>query len=44
MAGKTKATPTNQQPDTYFALVKKFPLPHIRDDDHLKAAIEVINL
>lgn len=25
-------------PDTYFALVKQFPLTHIRDDAHLSAA------
>src|SRR5205807_3094066 len=30
-------------PDTYFALVKRFPLTHIRDDDHLDAAQEVID-
>jgi HTH-type transcriptional regulator / antitoxin HigA len=30
-------------PDTYFELVKMFPLVHIRDDDHLNAAFEVID-
>jgi HTH-type transcriptional regulator / antitoxin HigA len=29
-------------PDTYFDLVKTFPLAHIRDDDHLIAAREVM--
>ena len=32
-----------QLPDTYFALVKQFPLTHLRDDDHLDAAQEVID-
>ena len=32
-----------QMPDTYFALVKQFPLTHLRDDDHLDAAQEVID-
>jgi HTH-type transcriptional regulator/antitoxin HigA len=30
-------------PDTYFLLVKQFPLTHIRDDDHLAAASAVID-
>jgi len=30
-------------PDTYFALVKQFPLTHIRDDDQLEAAQGVID-
>jgi HTH-type transcriptional regulator / antitoxin HigA len=30
-------------PATYFALVKRFPLTHIRDDDHLSAASAVID-
>jgi HTH-type transcriptional regulator/antitoxin HigA len=30
-------------PDTYFELVKQFPLTHVRDDDHLEAAQEVID-
>ncbi len=30
-------------PDTYFALVKQFPLTHLRDDDHLDAAQGVID-
>src|SRR5438874_654981 len=36
-----KAVPT--LPGTYFALVKQFPLAHIRDDDHLAAAQEMID-
>jgi HTH-type transcriptional regulator / antitoxin HigA len=34
---------TRTLPDTYFALVKRFPLTHIRDDDHLDAAQEMID-
>jgi HTH-type transcriptional regulator/antitoxin HigA len=30
-------------PDTYFRLVKRFPLTHIRDDNHLDAACAVID-
>jgi HTH-type transcriptional regulator/antitoxin HigA len=30
-------------PDTYFALVRQFPLTHIRDDDHLDAAQTMID-
>jgi HTH-type transcriptional regulator/antitoxin HigA len=30
-------------PDTYFALVKEFPLTHIRDDAHLNAAHAMID-
>jgi HTH-type transcriptional regulator/antitoxin HigA len=40
MAGKTA---TRSLPDTYFALVRSFPLTHIRDDNHLRAAQEVID-
>jgi hypothetical protein len=29
-------------PDTYFQLVKQFPLTHIRDRAHLEVAEEVI--
>lgn len=29
--------------DTYFALVKQFPLTHLRDDDHLNAAQKMID-
>jgi len=36
-----KAAPT--LPDTYFALVKEFPLAHIQDDAHLAAAQEMID-
>ena len=30
-------------PDTYWRLVKRFPLIHIRDETHLDEALEVIN-
>lgn len=30
-------------PDTYFVLVQRFPLMHIRNDKHLKAAQETID-
>lgn len=30
-------------PNTYFELVKRFPLTHIRDDEHLIAAQEMID-
>jgi HTH-type transcriptional regulator / antitoxin HigA len=40
MAVKTSAW---RLPDTYFQLVKQFPLAHLRDDDHLSAAQEVID-
>jgi HTH-type transcriptional regulator / antitoxin HigA len=30
-------------PESYFALVKQFPLTHIQDDDHLDAAIAIID-
>lgn len=33
----------NSQPDTYFALVKQFPLVHIRDNAHLENALELID-
>jgi HTH-type transcriptional regulator/antitoxin HigA len=36
-------TTTRKPPDTYFELVKQFPLTHIRDEDHLDAAQEVID-
>jgi HTH-type transcriptional regulator/antitoxin HigA len=39
MAVKT----TRTLPDSYFELVKKFPLTHIGDDDHAEAAQEVID-
>lgn len=32
-----------QLPDSYFELVKQFPLAHIRDDDHLGEAQEMID-
>ena len=37
-----KAAPWTQ-PDTYLRRVREFPLLHIRDDRHLKAAIEVMD-
>src|SRR5436305_14115892 len=40
MAGKTAA---RTLPDTYFELVKQFPLTHVRDDGQLEAAQEVID-
>lgn len=30
-------------PDSYFKLVKQLPLMHIRDDNHLEAAQEIID-
>jgi HTH-type transcriptional regulator/antitoxin HigA len=30
-------------PDTYLDLVRKFPLIHVRDDDHLAEATEVLD-
>jgi HTH-type transcriptional regulator / antitoxin HigA len=36
-------TTTRTLPDTYFELVRRFPLTHLRDDDHLDAAQEVID-
>ena len=41
MAVKSATTPL---PDTYFELVKKFPLTHIRNDEHLEEASAVIDL
>ncbi len=29
-------------PDTYFKLVRRFPLTHLRDDEHFEAAREVM--
>jgi HTH-type transcriptional regulator/antitoxin HigA len=40
MAVKTAA---RTLPDTYFRLVKQFPLTHIRDDDHLEEAQAMID-
>ena len=34
---------TRTLPNTYFELVKQFPLTHLRDDDHLDAAQAVID-
>lgn len=39
MAVKT----ARRMPDTYFELVKKFPLAHIQDDDHLGEAEGVLD-
>jgi HTH-type transcriptional regulator/antitoxin HigA len=36
-------TTSRTLPDTYFGLVKQFPLTRIRDDDHLNAAQEMID-
>jgi HTH-type transcriptional regulator/antitoxin HigA len=36
-------TAARSLPATYFNLVKKFPLVHIRNDDHLAAAQEMID-
>jgi HTH-type transcriptional regulator/antitoxin HigA len=36
-------TATRTLPGTYFALVKQFPLTHIKDDNHLRAAQEMID-
>jgi HTH-type transcriptional regulator/antitoxin HigA len=35
--------PARSLPDAYFKLVKTFPLTHIRDDDHLEAAQEMLD-
>ncbi len=40
MASKTA---TRRLPDTYFELVKQFPLTHIEDDDHAEAAQTLID-
>jgi len=37
-----KTTPQTL-PDTYFKLVKRFPLTHLRDENHAEAAQEVID-
>jgi HTH-type transcriptional regulator / antitoxin HigA len=37
------ATANRTLPDSYFDLVKRFPLTHIRDDDHLASAHEEID-
>lgn len=36
-------TATRILPDTYFQLVRQFPLTHIHDDDHLKEAQEILD-
>ncbi len=40
MATKTTA---RKLPDSYFKLVKRFPLTHVRDDAHLDEAQEMID-
>jgi len=40
MAGKTA---NRTLPNTYFELVRQFPLTHIQDNDHLDAAQEMID-
>jgi HTH-type transcriptional regulator/antitoxin HigA len=40
MAVKTRG---RKLPDSYFRLVRRFPLTQIRDDEHLQAAEEVID-
>src|SRR5262245_24927826 len=40
MAVKTAA---RRVPETYWKLVKRFPLIHIRDEAHLDEALEVLN-
>ncbi len=39
----TVKAPTRRLPDTYFALVEQFPLTHIRDDEHLEQAQEMLD-
>jgi HTH-type transcriptional regulator/antitoxin HigA len=39
----TAKTVARALPDSYFKLVKQFPLTHIRDDRHLEAAQEVLD-
>lgn len=39
----TVKTAARALPETYFKLVKRFPLTHLRDDAHLNAALEVID-
>jgi HTH-type transcriptional regulator/antitoxin HigA len=36
-------TITQVMPDTYFEMVKEFPLTHIRDDSHLGEALKMID-
>lgn len=46
MAKMTKgamATPLDEVSDKYLALVRAFPLAHIRDDAHLDAAMAIID-
>ncbi len=38
-----RTTGTKTLPETYFALVRQFPLTHVRDDDHLDAAQTMID-
>jgi HTH-type transcriptional regulator/antitoxin HigA len=36
-------TTVRSLPDSYFALIQRFPLTHIRDDDHLDEAQVVVD-
>ena len=38
-----KKSAAKSMPSTYFELVKRFPLAHIRDDEHLVMAQEMID-
>jgi HTH-type transcriptional regulator / antitoxin HigA len=38
-----RASDTYSESDTYYELVKQFPLTHIRDDDHLAVAIDMLD-
>ena len=40
---KPSATPQGTLPRSYFTLVKRFPLTHVRDDAHRREAAEVID-
>ena len=40
---KNATRPDRTLPATYFELVKRFPLIHVRDDAHLEAATAVID-
>ena len=39
----TVSSTARRLPDTYFRLVKRFPLAHIQDDEQLDAAQKVID-
>src|SRR4051812_39181266 len=42
-AKKTTTPPSRTLPDTYFELVRTFPLIHIGDDAHLEEAMALID-